>query len=225
MLRNRMGKPETQPIWRSKSAMVVLGPRGSEEWRKAISIEEKGRRTLFGDPGTLEVWVNGELAEATRRDLGTLTRAKPCRAEVFTEAGLARRLEFDNHRVMQSLVDQLRSPMGVIPFLGAGMSVPFGLPQWDPFLRETAEWLGLPRAIDLLDKGKFELAAELIDAESPESFIDRMRAAFDGELDSAKLREGAIACLPLLTTGLVITTNFDTVAEQAFEIADWPLKR
>ena len=224
MLRNRMGKSETQPIWRSKSAMVVLGPRGSEEWRKAISVEEKGRRTLFGDPGTLEVWVNGELAEATRRDLGTLTRAKPCRAEVFTEAGLARRLEFDNHRVMRSLVDQLRSPMGVIPFLGAGMSVPFGLPQWDPFLRETAEWLGLPRAIDLLDKGKFELAADLIDAESPESFIDRMRAAFDGELDSAKLREGAIACLPLLTTGLVITTNFDTVAEQAFEIADWPFK-
>jgi SIR2-like domain len=101
------------------------------------------------------------------------------------------------------------------------MSAPFGLPQWDPFLRETAKSLGVSRAIDRLDKGEFELAAEAIDEESPELFTNRMRDAFDRELDPSKLREGAIGCLPVLTTGLVITTNFDNVVEKAFEVAGW----
>jgi hypothetical protein len=52
-----------------------------------------------------------------------------------------------------------------------------------------------------------------------------MQAAFDRELDSSKLRRGAIACLPLLTTGPVITTNFDHVVEDAFEAAGWPFEQ
>ena len=222
MLRSRVPEPETYPVWRSDSTTVVLGPPGSEEWRKAVSLQEKGRRTLFGDAAAMEVRIDGALVATIPQDLPTRARAKPGGAEVFTEAGLVRRLEAYNEGVIRRLVEQLRSPLGVMPFVGAGMSAPFGLPQWDPFLRETANDLGVSEAISLLDSGEFERAAELVEKESPELFTNRMRAAFEGELDSSLLREGAIACLPLLTTGPVITTNFDEVLEAAFAAAECP---
>ena len=43
----------------------------------------------------------------------------------------------DNERTLADLRRQLEGP-GVVPFVGAGFSVPCGLPEWSRFLRELA---------------------------------------------------------------------------------------
>ena len=52
----------------------------------------------------------------------------------------------DNAINLPLLRKQLKTRVGVVPFVGAGMSVPFGFPPWWPFLESQAPEV-LPRVL------------------------------------------------------------------------------
>jgi hypothetical protein len=133
------------------------------------------------------------------------------------------RVEINNERIKAGLIKQLRSPLGVIPFLGAGVSAPFKYRQWGTFLSGTArEQLGGPRkeAIDkaVTAENYFAAAALLAEYLGEREFQRLIADEFsDDRLRTADLRSGTLGYLPLLTAGPVITTNFDRVVEHVFE--------
>jgi hypothetical protein len=49
-----------------------------------------------------------------------------------------------NEFVLNALVTQLKTALGVLPFVGAGLSIPFGFKGWQEFLLTIES--GIPRA-------------------------------------------------------------------------------
>jgi hypothetical protein len=137
---------------------------------------------------------------------------------------LASLIETSNAPVIDAIVRSLRSTTGIIPFVGAGMSAEFGAPMWGDFLELAAATDEDRAAVRRLVKGgKYEEAAQHLDA-GPHR--DRFRTLVTEKLDvavpAAKRTTGPLSLLPLLTTGPVITTNFDRVLEAFYEAAGRP---
>jgi hypothetical protein len=127
--------------------------------------------------------------------------------------------EIHNNRwAIDQLVMQLQSPVGVIPFVGAGLSVPYGYKSWTDFLLTTSPHSSVRRIIaDLIADGCYEEAAEKLLAElGPTAFNDQIRLQF-GVPPTKKRPFTAAALLPAIVNGPVITTNFDHVLEFVFE--------
>lgn len=132
----------------------------------------------------------------------------------------------DNVANLGSLVEQVRSAVGVTPFVGAGMSVPFKFKGWRDFLLEQAPDAATRGKVEkLLDNGLYEEAAE-------ELYLVRGENAFQAQVDHAfgphqlagKPLTGAVTYLPRLTSGPVLTTNFDGVLEAVFTGANAPFE-
>ncbi len=109
----------------------------------------------------------------------------------------------------------------VIPFIGAGMSMPSGYPGWTNFLRQlcyetrvSAEDLN-----DLLSQGQYEEAAQVLADDMPAgSFYEAIENAFGHDEDLA----GTIQLLPYIFNTSVITTNFDDVIKRCYEASESP---
>ncbi len=132
---------------------------------------------------------------------------------------LSAALERDNEEALDALVAQLRAPAGgVIPFIGAGMSMNFGFPTWAQFLRQEAE--AFPAIVEIVERGDYLTAAQALeDRLRQDRFHLRIKSVFGREPDAAKLTDGPLATLASLVTGPVITTNFDHVLERVFAVA------
>lgn len=145
---------------------------------------------------------------------------------VHTASGLEQYVADYNDGVLRGLEAQLRSPLGVIPFVGAGMSAGFGFPQWGQFLNQIAKATTLRDEIaSLIEAGDYEEAAERLEQHlHPDEFQRLIAETFEREPDPAKLDTGALSFLPFLTQGPVLTTNFDRVLEHAFRVAGRPFK-
>lgn len=134
-------------------------------------------------------------------------------------------IESSNERVLSALVEQLRSPLGVIPFIGAGISAPLKYLQWGDFLTTVAaQQLGQSERLpvqEALDGDDFLRAADLLGQHlGEEDFHQIIAEEFsDARLQAADLASGLFGYLPLLASGPVITTNFDRVVEHVFERA------
>ena len=134
-------------------------------------------------------------------------------------------MEDDNAITHFHLVRQLRSPLGIIPFVGAGMSVPFGFRSWEGILRQAAAAEGPETLAQIeahLAAGEFEEAAEELWRRGADSFQLRIESEFNRPLAESQLRGSALGLLTLLATGPVITTNFDHVVESVFACAGAP---
>ena len=127
-----------------------------------------------------------------------------------------------NRDNLQDLLEALSRDAGVIPFVGAGLSRPFGFPDWGGFLRQQAAKAGAEALIDArLARGEYEEAAEdLQTALGTLAFEDAIRRTFGVRDVSAALPDSAMRALPALAGGPVLTTNFDRVLEAAFKEAD-----
>src|SRR4030095_15459629 len=69
----------------------------------------------------------------------------------------------DNPTTLRDLVEQVRSSVGVTPFVGAGMSVPFKFKAWKDFLLEQAPDQKTRAKVEKhLGKGRYEEAAEVL---------------------------------------------------------------
>lgn len=133
----------------------------------------------------------------------------------------------DNEDNLRFLGDQIKSD-GIIPFVGAGLSIPFGMPSWDNFLLGLAEKRGIKSEIQARLKAKeYEEAAEdLLEEYGPRAFHDKIEVAFgNNNLESKKFATEAVSVLPQLAVGPVITTNFDHVLEIAFKQSSYPFDR
>lgn len=132
----------------------------------------------------------------------------------------------DNDEYLQLLLEQLRRPTGIIPFVGAGFSVPSGFPGWGSFLLTQARKAGVESAIQArLDDGQYEEAAEdLLAARAFRAFQDAIRITFGPRKLNGKTIQGAVRYVPKLASGPVITTNFDRVLERVFEDAGCPFE-
>lgn len=109
----------------------------------------------------------------------------------------------------------------MIPFVGAGLSMPFGFPSWGNFLIETARPVRSVTAIrERLRRFDYEAAAEdLLDCAGSFTFNQVLEDTFgDHRLPSGPFA-GAVSVLPRFATGPVLTTNFDHLLELAFERA------
>ena len=108
----------------------------------------------------------------------------------------------------------------VIPFVGAGLSIPSGYPGWTAFLRKKRRESTVDEASleGLIADGKYEEAAQIIS--------DSLRAAFNEAVESAfgcaRELAGCVQYLPYVFDTSVITTNFDDVLKRSYENANRP---
>jgi hypothetical protein len=127
----------------------------------------------------------------------------------------------DTLQNLQFLREQLASGVGVVPFVGAGFSAPFGYPTWSGFLLREAEKVNLRSKIEQeLEVGRYEEAAEaLLSARGYLAFHDAIRVTFGTLAELGRAPAAPVMLLPRLT-GPVITTNFDRVLETVFAVAN-----
>ena len=159
--------------------------------------------------------------------------AKPSRAFYFGDRNLydqeskrfdqeqkSRVLNTEQFRNNVQVFDELKRSCRrgfVIPFVGAGMSKSAGLPDWKQYL------LGLCDDADLdMDTMRERLEAHA-DFEGAMNdivqrlTINRFERDFERNFRVADEVIGAVALLPKLFDGSVITTNFDRVLERVYE--------
>ena len=125
----------------------------------------------------------------------------------------------DNLRL---LCEQLNTPQQVIPFVGAGLSIPFGFKGWSEFLRDEAQKVGIGAKVSKhLNAHDYERAAEALqESMGFRAFYDAINASFgDNILKGKRFDDTAVSVVPRLTAGPVITTNFDHVLERVFHAA------
>jgi tetratricopeptide (TPR) repeat protein len=125
----------------------------------------------------------------------------------------------ENEQALAELVELFKTG-SVIPFVGAGMSASF-YPGWGKFLLQEAQRVGCKTAVAaLLKAGKYEEAAEeLARKRRGLAFEDMMGQQFSPRSLEGTEIGGAVALLPRLARGCVITLNFDRVLETVFERA------
>ncbi|AKB24823.1 hypothetical protein MSMTP_1354 [Methanosarcina sp. MTP4] len=107
----------------------------------------------------------------------------------------------------------------VIPFIGAGMSVPCGYSGWTKFLNNLRNETRVSEEClsTLLSEGKYEEAAQTLADDMPAgSFDEAIENAFGDDKDL----EGPIQLLPYIFDTSVITTNFDDVIKRCYEATD-----
>jgi WD40 repeat protein len=131
----------------------------------------------------------------------------------------------DNTESTRRLVEQLRTPLAVVPFVGAGLSVPHGMPGWTAFLTSLAQRAGRTQKIRMmLRAGEYEEAAlELERTLTPFSFNAAIERDFgDHKLVDRELRGAVVHVNRLSAGGPIVTTNFDRVLETVAERSGLP---
>jgi hypothetical protein len=108
----------------------------------------------------------------------------------------------------------------VMPFVGAGLSMPSGYPGWTHFLRKQRRQTAILEAdLDaLLAQGQYELAAQQIANARGVAFNEAVDGAFGCSRDLC----GPVEMLPYVFPDSVVTTNFDNALERSYQNADKP---
>jgi hypothetical protein len=168
------------------------------------SADERVKRVIIetGRSASAPATVNAEIKE---------------RYKIMTRDALDGWIANENELGLDLLVAQLSSSTGVIPFIGAGISAPFGFPQWGEFFKSVAE--GHERQEEIarcVDAGNYFKAADILHETTPGPLQRCVEHTFGRMVPLDKLTTGTVSVLPFLTTGPVITTNFDHVLEDAF---------
>jgi predicted ATPase len=132
----------------------------------------------------------------------------------------------ENRHTLPLLIKDLRNGIGLIPFVGAGMSVQSGFPDWTKFLRLLAEESeAQEKTEELLAANAYEETAEyLLRRLEHRAFQDLFEGSFGKNFVDKKQLKGAVTIVPRLAGGPVITTNFDRVLESVFEAQRCPLE-
>ena len=102
------------------------------------------------------------------------------------------------------------SGRGVIPFVGAGMSIAFGFPTWSGFLRKLSGRLGLD-CDSMLELGQFEEVATLVRNADVLLFREEIKNTFGADLAGDGSPRHAEQLPKLFPNTPVFTTNYDRV--------------
>ena len=220
--------------------VVQLTEPPDEKWADRVAAGLK-HRVIFAWAGTAGAGlrcVTADKKEAPPTDderalaEEVSTAGPPASAEridgVHSPSSIRELIQLQNDSTIKVIVNSLLSPTGLIPFVGAGMSFDYGVPMWGPFLKRAADSdpartdEGKKTIAALVKVGKYEAAAQLLNSESPDHFRDAIRKDLDVSVDPSRVTSGPLSILPLLTSGPVITTNFDRVLEAFYEAAERP---
>lgn len=123
---------------------------------------------------------------------------------------------YDNRGRFEQLI-RIHKAGNLVPFVGAGLSIPSGYPSWTEFLYQCCDESSIDKSslCQLLSDGLYEEAAQVLhdDMTSP-VFNELLDSTFDVERNI----EGAIHYLPYIFNDKhVLTTNFDTILERVYE--------
>lgn len=123
-----------------------------------------------------------------------------------------------NEQALVLIERQGRTVLGLLPFVGAGLSTAFGFSDWARLLLQNTPPGLQAKVQESLAAQDFEGAAQaLLDELGADGFQNMVAvAAGDRPLDLARLTGGTMAMLPLLGAGPVVTTNFDRLLETGF---------
>tara|TARA_R110002074_G_scaffold373069_2_gene548763 strand:+ start:13400 stop:14494 length:1095 start_codon:yes stop_codon:yes gene_type:complete len=125
-----------------------------------------------------------------------------------------------NKRNFEELKETIQGGI-VIPFIGAGLSISAGCPTWESFLTDLmAEHdINSDDAKALLAAGNYEQLMSLVIAESP---LGAFEQYFAQDFKHGDIVTTPCTLLPRLFDKCAITTNFDLVADEAYEIEGMP---
>lgn len=158
----------------------------------------------------------------------TVSRVKGQSAFFVSEDNsLPAALRIESLTNLRYLREAYNSPTGVVPFIGAGISIPFDFPGWGGCLIKRAKQIGKETKVrKLIFQGYYEEAAScLAEGNHRNAFHQQLEFMFRDEiLDGKDLLSGAASLIPLLSSGTVITTNLDHVLERVFEAHGRPFK-
>jgi tetratricopeptide (TPR) repeat protein len=160
---------------------------------------------------------------------GSVNRAdeKTRRSSIDDFPALAALADLPGNRDALRRLTECVGGRGVIPFVGAGLSSPFGMPLWRDFLLTWAETEELTEEIQSeLDAGKYEAVAQrLLDELGAHAFNRRIQEVFgDHAINERVFDDAAVSLVPALASGPAITTNYDRILEKAFERAKRPFE-
>ncbi|WP_127508780.1 SIR2 family protein [Paenibacillus humicus] len=125
---------------------------------------------------------------------------------------------FDNSGRYRKLQEIYRRS-AIIPFVGAGLSMPSGYSSWTAFLYRVLNETRIPPAEfdELIKSGSYEEAAQILSDNLPNgSFLEQI----ENEFGTKREIVGSVQRLPYLFKNAVITTNFDSVISKCYSYAN-----
>ena len=120
------------------------------------------------------------------------------------------------------LLRELRNNGKLIPFVGAGLSQPLGLPSWSGLIETIAEELGYDPAVFNCNGTAVQLAEYYV---ATKGSIGPLRSLMDRAFnpsDEKIAKSRAHSALVEMNLQTIYTTNYDTIIERAFELRDHP---
>jgi len=129
-----------------------------------------------------------------------------------------------NRAAAEQMIDAIKQPLSLVPFVGAGLSVPWGYPTWPGFLQSAAE--KTPNFVDIqreIARGEYILATDHIEgALGKDGFNELVTETFGLDKLRRPSNPTAVQTLTKFVHGPVITTNFDSVLSLNFREAGNP---
>jgi hypothetical protein len=124
-----------------------------------------------------------------------------------------------NANAIDALQRRLTENPNVMPFIGSGLSRPFGYPSWLDFLHQGADFIGRQAEIDdLVFQGDYESAMSVIYRELEGiNYFDLLRKTFGPRTAGASTWNAAARFLPAMPKTPIVSTNIDGVLEQVFQ--------
>lgn len=168
-------------------------------------LSQPSKALYAGDPHAYQ--------ETYKNYFNTLRRELLCET-LLTELSSDNHWYERNSRHFDQLLAELQTG-NVVPFIGAGLSVAGGFPTWQDHLRQQGKTAHIdPKQIEeLLAAGEYENVIGVIEKKrSREVFVQEIQDAFD---HGGSVPE-VIRQLKELFSGVIITTNYDRLIEQAY---------
>jgi hypothetical protein len=120
------------------------------------------------------------------------------------------------------ILRELRVEGRLIPFVGAGLSIPLGLPSWSRLLDIIARQLDYDPDVFKLNGNNLQLAEYYVAIKGSigplRSEMDRLFDPADEQIKSSR----AHTALVDMNLPLIYTTNYDRIIERAFELRGAP---
>jgi len=118
----------------------------------------------------------------------------------------------------QQVLRQLRNDGKLIPFVGAGLSQPLGLPSWSGLIDTIATELGFDPEVFKCNGSDLQLAEYYV---ATKGSIGPLRSVMDrafNPTDEEIRRSGTHAALVNMKLPVIYTTNYDEIIERAFQL-------
>jgi hypothetical protein len=119
-----------------------------------------------------------------------------------------------------AVLRDIRRDGKLIPFIGAGLSAPLGLPSWSQLMDVIAEDLGYDPEVFKLSGNNLQLAEYFVAVKGSigplRSEMDRMFNPTDEDIEASQSHKALVQ----MNLPIIYTTNYDLIIERAFELSN-----